>query len=270
MNESILNELIDQALAKSITFPAILAALAREGVDSYHVDFVRNEYRYYAGDDTTYIRAVPLVHDGVARTFAKARLVDVNRRVQAGQAWYPDFVREAAAAGCAYYIVYVSGRKVRYFGRDGDEYTQHLPAASPQLPTQRIVRSCIKSVDIQAPLGRVFDFLANPLNWPQYAVVNLRTVSPGQDGWCNAVTAFGEGQIKVSPVEEWGILDHVWQDPQATWKVYSRVVPNGGGTTVMFTLFQPAIMDDAQFDHAMSQMDIEMAELKMIMERAGA
>ena len=35
------------------------------------------------------------------------------------------------------------------------------------------------------------------MNWPQYAVVNLRSVSPGQDGWVNAITKFGEGQIKV-------------------------------------------------------------------------
>jgi hypothetical protein len=180
---------------------------------------MRKEYRYYAADGASYVTAVPLMHDGVARTFSKDRLVAINRRVQAGQAWYPDFVKEAAAAGCAYYIVYVNGGKVRYFGRDGDEYVQRVPSAAPPMAPQPIVRSCIKSVDIQAPLARVFDFLEDPLNWPRYAVVNLRAVSPGEDGWCKAVTKFGEGQIKVSPVEELGILDHVWKDPQASWKV---------------------------------------------------
>lgn len=268
MNETVIKGLIDQTLAKTITFPAILKALEEEGVHSYHVDFARNEYRYYAADGATYVRSVPLVHGGVAANFSKDRLVDVNRRVQAGQAWYPEFVKEAAAAGCAYYIVYVNGGKVRYFGRDGDEYIQYFPGAAPPAATEGIARSCIKSVDIQAPLARVFGFLADPMNWPRYAVVNLREVSPGADGWCKAVTKFGEGEIKVTPVEELGILDHIWKDPQASWKVYSRAVPNGSGTTVMFTLFQPGIMTDAQFDDSMAQMSIEMAELKAVLEAA--
>jgi hypothetical protein len=76
------------------------------------------------------------------------------------------------------------------------------------------------------------------------------------------------------PSHEWkfgssklGILDHVWKDPQASWKVYARVVPNGDGSTVMMTLFQPPIMTDIQFDQAMKEMDIEMAKLKEVLER---
>ena len=130
----------------------------------------------------------------------------------------------------------------------------------------KISRSAIKSVDIAAAPDRIFAFLSDPMNWPRYAVVNLKSVSPGLDGWFNAVTKFGEGQIKVDGVKEFGILDHVWRDPQAAWKVYSRVVPNGEGSTVMMTLFQPPVMTDPQFDQAMKEMDIEMAKLKELME----
>ena len=127
-------------------------------------------------------------------------------------------------------------------------------------------RSAIKSVDIAATTEKVYTFLSNALNWPQYAVVNLKTVSPGQDGWFKAVTKFGEGEIKINGVKELGVIDHIWRDPQATWKVFARVVPNGEGSTVMMTLFQPAVMSDAQFDHAMAEMEIEMAKLREIME----
>jgi hypothetical protein len=34
----------------------------------------------------------------------------------------------------------------------------------------------------------------------------------------------------------------------------------------MMTLFQPPVMNDAQFDYAMTEMDIEIAMLKEIME----
>jgi hypothetical protein len=132
---------------------------------------------------------------------------------------------------------------------------------------KQIARSAIKSVDIQASSDNVFAFLANPLNWPQYAVVNLRSVSPAQDGWFHAVTKFGQGALKVNAVKELGVFDHVWKDPQATWQVYSRVVPNGEGATVMMTLFQPAVMSDQQFDEAMKEMENEMKKLKEILER---
>jgi hypothetical protein len=131
----------------------------------------------------------------------------------------------------------------------------------------KIARSAIKSVDVQASSDKVFAFLANPLNCPQYAVVNLRSVSPGQDGWFHAVTKFGEGALKVNTVKELGVFDHVWKDPQATWQVYSRVVPNSEGATVMMTLFQPAVMSDRRFDEAMKEMDSEMKKLKEILEK---
>lgn len=129
-----------------------------------------------------------------------------------------------------------------------------------------VSRSAIKSVDIQAPFDRAFGFLANPMNWPRYAVVNLRSVSPGQDGWFKMVTKFGEGEIRVNPVRELGICDHEWRDPQASWTVPARVVANGDGVTVMFTLFQPPVMTDAQFDRAMEDMDVEMNKLREILE----
>jgi len=131
---------------------------------------------------------------------------------------------------------------------------------------KKIARSAIKSIDIRATPEKVFAFLADPLNWPEYAVVNLRSVSPGQNGWFKAVTKFGEGEIKVNGVKEFGILDHVWRDPQASWQVYARVVPNGEGSTAMMTLFQPPVMTDHQFDQAMKEMDIEMEKLKEILE----
>jgi Polyketide cyclase / dehydrase and lipid transport len=133
---------------------------------------------------------------------------------------------------------------------------------------KKIARSAIKSVDIQAAPESVFAFLSDALNWPQYAIVNLRSVSPGQNGWFKAVTKFGEGELKLNPVKEFGILDHTWKDPQASWQVYSRVVPNGDGSTVTMTLFQPPVMGDQQFDYAMKEMDTEMNKLKEILERS--
>lgn len=132
---------------------------------------------------------------------------------------------------------------------------------------KKVSRSAIKSIDIEAMPAKVYAFLADVSNWPEYAVVNLRSVSPGRDGWFKVVTKFGEGEIKVNGVKEYGILDHVWRDPQASWQVFARVVSNGEGSTVMMTLFQPPVMTDQQFNDAMKEMDTEMAKLKEILER---
>lgn len=127
MDKEAIRDVLDKALAKAIAFPDVVAALQKQGVESYHVDFLRNEYRHYARNGESFVTDVPLVHDGVAAELSAEKLENINKRVQSGQAWYPDFVREGAAAGCAYYIVYLYGRKVRYFGRDGDEYVQYFP-----------------------------------------------------------------------------------------------------------------------------------------------
>jgi uncharacterized protein YbcV (DUF1398 family) len=129
MNHAVIHNLISKALAKQNTFAEILATLAKEGVESYHVDFLRNEFRYYATNGESMVTGAALVHDGVTAEFSAEKIARINQRVQAGQAAYPDFVNEGAAAGCAYYIVYLNGKRVRYFGRDGGEHVQHFPGS---------------------------------------------------------------------------------------------------------------------------------------------
>lgn len=129
MNNAVIQGLIEKALARMITFPEILATLTKEGVKSYHVDFLRNEVGYYTKNGESLVVKVSFVHQGVADEFSAERLDTINRRVQAGQASYADFVREGTAAGCAFYVVYLNGKLVRYFGRDGGEHVQYFPGS---------------------------------------------------------------------------------------------------------------------------------------------
>jgi len=129
MNNALIQELIEKALARKIAFPEILATLTKEGVESYHVDFLRNEVRYYVRDGEFLVVNASFVHQGVAAEFSAEKLDAINRRVQSGQASYADFVREGTAAGCACYAVYLNGKLVRYFGRDGGEHVQYFPGS---------------------------------------------------------------------------------------------------------------------------------------------
>lgn len=127
MNESVIRPLLEKSLARQISFPEILSILINEGVEAYHVDFLRNECRYYSQDGESFSLSIPFKHEGVAPCFSQEKLDAINRKVQTGDATFSDFVREGCASGCAYYIVYLNGRKVRYFGRNGDEHIQHFP-----------------------------------------------------------------------------------------------------------------------------------------------
>lgn len=130
MNEATAHELIGNALAGKITFPKLLDALSQNGVESYHVDFLRSELRYYTRNGDSLVVSEPLTHDGVAAAFSAEKLDNINKKVQSGKWSFADFVRECpTTAGCAYYIVYLNGKKARYFGRDGDEHVQYFPGS---------------------------------------------------------------------------------------------------------------------------------------------
>jgi uncharacterized protein YbcV (DUF1398 family) len=127
MNKAMLQTLLQRSLAKEITFPQSLSILVKEDIESYHIDFFRNECRYYAKNGESLIVNVPFNHREIAQRFVQTAIDAINTRVQAGQATFADFVQESTASGCAYYIVYVNGQKVRYFGRHGDEHIQSFP-----------------------------------------------------------------------------------------------------------------------------------------------
>ena len=129
-----------------------------------------------------------------------------------------------------------------------------------------MAKAITKTTDLAAESKKVFKFLSNPLNWPQFAVVNLVSVDKEQDGWYSMVSKNGPGQLKMLTNEAHGILDHIWKDPQASWTVYMRVVPNGNGSTLTTTFFQPSQINEADFQKGMRDMDIEFAKLKAILE----
>lgn len=131
----------------------------------------------------------------------------------------------------------------------------------------KISRSVIKSIDIKSSFDKVYAYIVNPMNWPQWAIVNLRSIKPETNGWFKTITRFGEGKLKIHAQKELGIFDHTWEDSQASWTVPARVVRNNDGATVMLTLFQPSAMSDNEFDGVMKELDLEIKTLKEILEK---
>ena len=117
------------ALAGSLTFPEIVGRLAQIGVERYHADYCRQEITYYLADADSHVVATPHPLQDAAREFSPAAVASAVGQSQRGEHTYLDFIRKTLAAGCIGYFVQITGRRVIYFGRDGDSHTEWFPSA---------------------------------------------------------------------------------------------------------------------------------------------
>ena len=129
------------------------------------------------------------------------------------------------------------------------------------------VRNITKTVTIDCPAPAVIDFLADPLNWPKWAVENVYSVEPTADpAWFSMSTRQGPARLSIRGHADSGILDHDYVDEHASWRVPVRVVPNNDGAIVMMTFLQPPSFADSFFDEQTALIDEELVALKQIME----
>lgn len=130
-------------------------------------------------------------------------------------------------------------------------------------------RAYTKTVSIDRPPAVVHAFLADPGNWPAWAVVNVLSVEATDDpDWWLMTTPNGRGKLRVRGDAATGLLDHDFADDQASWTVPARVVPNGTGSEFMMTFYQPPGFTDAFFDQQIALVDKELATLKQLLETA--
>jgi hypothetical protein len=136
---------------------------------------------------------------------------------------------------------------------------------------RNVCRSITKSVGINRDPGAVFAYLSGAANWPQWAIVNVKSVA-GLDasGWWDMLTPHGPAKLRIRADAKHWILDHDWHDPQANWTVPARVVSNGDGAEFTMTFFQPATFTDKFFDEQIKLVDIELAKLKQVLESTPA
>ena len=127
MNVSLVQEVCRQALEAKITFPQIVGKLTAEGVESYHVDLVRHENRFYMPNGKTHVESVKHPAGIAAEKFSTEGVQSAIRASQRGEITYQEFIPRVLAAGCVLYVVYLTGKKVIYFGRDGASHTENFP-----------------------------------------------------------------------------------------------------------------------------------------------
>ncbi|MEQ1528899.1 MAG: DUF1398 family protein [Methylococcales bacterium] len=132
MESKIVAEAARATLDGSIPFPEVVDRLLETGVEYYHVDYVALQKTYYNASGE--IIKASINYEGlpsVASEFnAEALRAAILDSQQNGQ-HYRDFTKRAMKAGVQGYIVFLRGKRVTYWGRNGDQHTEWFPGAKP-------------------------------------------------------------------------------------------------------------------------------------------
>jgi len=115
------------ALSAEITFPEIVDRLAQIGVERYHADYSRREITYSMADGDSLVVATRHPSHAMVVEFTASAVEAAVRQSQRNEHTYLDFIRKTMAAGCVGYFVQITGRRVIYFGRNGESHVEHFP-----------------------------------------------------------------------------------------------------------------------------------------------
>lgn len=113
----------------------------------------------------------------------------------------------------------------------------------------------------------VYDFAAKPENMPLWASGLASGLDPDGDDWI-ARGVLGTVKVSFVPPNEFGVIDHT-VTIESGIRVYNalRIVPNGDGCEVMFTLLRLSGMTDQQLADDAAHIAKDLATLKSLMEK---
>jgi len=122
------------------------------------------------------------------------------------------------------------------------------------------------SVSINRDAKDVYNFVSVPENFLRWASGLGKSLKKVNVEW---VAETPEGPVKVRFTErnEFGVLDH-WVCPKPGLRIYipMRVIPNGSGCELIFTLFRLPAMSDEKFSADAEWVMRDLTSLKNLLE----
>jgi hypothetical protein len=129
------------------------------------------------------------------------------------------------------------------------------------------VESRAITVSIDRPFDKVYEFLVDPANWNQWAFGLGRNIRRSQDGWL-VDSDGGVGRVQFTPRNSFGVIDHtVIRSSGQRVYVPMRLIANGSGCELLFTLFREPSMSDAQFASEAGFVQRDLNGLKRLLEK---
>jgi uncharacterized protein YbcV (DUF1398 family) len=132
MKSEIITEAARATLSGSIPFPEVVRRLIETGVEYYHVDYIALRATYYSAEGGVVVTPIPyenLPEVGADFDLEKVRaaILDSQRHGQS----YRDFTQRVMQAGVQGYHAFLRGKRVTYWGRQGDQHTEWFPGSEP-------------------------------------------------------------------------------------------------------------------------------------------
>ena len=126
------------------------------------------------------------------------------------------------------------------------------------------------SVSIAAPPERVYAFASNPQNLPRWVPSFFESVELVDGEWV-AQSPLGRVTVEFVHDNNLGVLDHIVTLPSgAKLTNPMRVISNGDGSEILFTLIQHQDMSDQQFQEDAELVLSDLHTLQRLLEPAEA
>jgi hypothetical protein len=130
-----------------------------------------------------------------------------------------------------------------------------------------LLQSRTLSISIGCRPDKVYVFVSNPENLPRWAAGLCKSIRKSGAGWIVETTQ-GPMNVRFVKNNDLGVLDHyVTPAPGVEVYVPIRVLPNGSGSTVLFTLFQLPGMSDEKYAEDAGLVTRDLETLKRVLER---
>ena len=127
------------------------------------------------------------------------------------------------------------------------------------------------SVRIDRPLAEVYGFAADPLNLPKWAagLAGSRVEHDGEQWYTES--PMGRVSFTFAPPNDFGVLDHLVTLPSGE-TVYNplRIIGDGAGCEVVFTLRRRPRVGDDEFEADVRAVTADLVALKALLESTSA
>lgn len=124
------------------------------------------------------------------------------------------------------------------------------------------------STTIDRPAGDVYDYASNPLNLSTWAAGLAHRDVELVDGRWVVDSPMGRVVVAFAPPNDFGILDHDVTLPVGeTVRNPMRVMPNGDGCDVVFTVHRRPGTSARDFAHDVDAVTADLAALRALMEQ---
>ncbi len=131
----------------------------------------------------------------------------------------------------------------------------------------KLLPSTTLSVSIACPPRRVYAFISNGANLPKWGTTFIQSIRKSRGAWI-AQTRQGPVLFRLAKKNSLGVVDH-WVRPTGWPELFvpMRVVPNGRGSEVLFTIFRQLHMSAEDYANDMRLVAQDIRSLKRLMEK---